>query len=55
MLQSADGKDFYTGVWQIDTMPEGMEEKDFDMLNVPEDSEIARFIKTEGLTRARLQ
>ena len=54
MLQSVDGKDFYTGVWQLDTIPEGMEEADFNKLNVPEDSEIARFIKTEGLTRARL-
>ena len=54
MLQSVDGKDFYTGVWQLDTIPEGMEENDFNKLNVPEDSEIARFIKTEGLTRARL-
>ena len=54
MLQSIDGKDFYTGVWQIDSIPEGMTENDFDKLNVPEDSEIARFIKDEGLTRARL-
>ena len=54
MLQSIDGKDFYTGVWQIDTIPEGMTENDFNKLNVPEDSEIARFIKDEGLTRARL-
>ena len=45
MLQSLDGKDFYTGVWQIDTIPEGMEENDFNKLNVPEDSEIARLIR----------
>ena len=54
MLQSVDGKDFYTGVWQIDTMPDGVVEEDFNKLNVPEDSEIARFINETGLTRARL-
>jgi len=54
MLQSRDGKDFYTGLLQIDKLPEGSSEDDFNKLNVHEDSEIARFIQAEGLTRTRL-
>lgn len=54
MLQSLDGKDFYTGLLQIDKMPEGVSETDFFKLNVPLDSEIAKFIRDTGITRARL-
>ena len=54
MLQSLDGEDFYTGLLQIDKLPAGTEENDFNKLNIPEDSEIARFIIAEGLTRTRL-
>jgi len=54
MLQSRDGKDFYTGLLQIDKLPDGSSEDDFNKLNVHEDSEIARFIQAEGLTRTRL-
>jgi hypothetical protein len=54
MLQSLDGKDFYTGITQVSKIPEGIVENDFDKLNVHEDSEIARFINDLGITRARL-
>jgi hypothetical protein len=54
MLQSLDGEDFYTGLLQIDKLPAGTEENDFNKLNVHEDSEIARLITAEGLTRTRL-
>ena len=54
MLQSRDGKDFYTGLLQIDKLPEGSSEDDFNKLNVCAYSEIARFIQAEGLTRTRL-
>ena len=54
MLQSIDGKDFYTGILQLSKLPDGKEEEDFNILNVPEDSEIGRFINQEGLTRTRL-
>jgi hypothetical protein len=54
MLQSIDGKDFYTGLLQLDKMPKDKVEEDFNILNVPEDSEIARFINDNGLTRTRL-
>jgi hypothetical protein len=54
MLQSLDGKDFYTGLLQIDKLPEGVSETDFFKLNVPKDSEIAKFIRETGITRARL-
>lgn len=54
MLQSRDGKDFYTGLLQIDKLPDGSSEDDFNKLNVCAYSEIARFIQAEGLTRTRL-
>lgn len=54
MLQSLDGKDFYTGILQIDKIPKGVDERDFNKLNIPEDSELAKFIINEGLTRTRL-
>jgi len=54
MLQSLDGKDFYTGILQIDKIPKGIDERDFNKLNIPEDSELAKFITNEGLTRTRL-
>ena len=54
MLQSLDGEDFYTGLLQIDKLPAGKSEDDFNKLNVPEDSEIGRFITNEKLTRTRL-
>jgi len=54
MLQSLDGEDFYTGLFQLDRMPEGNVEGDFNKLNIPNDWELARFIKEEGLTRTRL-
>ena len=54
MLQSRDGKDFFTGLEQVAKIPAGMSEEDFDQLNIPEDWETARFIKDTGITRARL-
>jgi hypothetical protein len=54
MLQSLNGKDFYTGILQIDKIPKGVDERDFNKLNIPEDSELAKFIINEGLTRTRL-
>tara|TARA_B110000261_G_scaffold75677_1_gene87601 strand:+ start:3546 stop:4583 length:1038 start_codon:yes stop_codon:yes gene_type:complete len=54
MLQSLNGEDFYTGLFQLDRMPEGNVEADFNKLNIPDDWEMSRFIKEEGLTRTRL-
>jgi hypothetical protein len=54
MLQSTDGKDFYTGLAEVSKIPKDKLESDFSVLNIPEDWETARFINDTGITRARL-
>ena len=54
MLQSTDGKDFFTGLQEVKNIPEDKLESDFTVLNIPEDWETARYINDTGMTRTRL-
>ena len=54
MLQSTDGKDYFTGLQEVKNIPEDKLESDFTILNIPEDWETARFITDTGMTRTRL-
>ena len=52
MLQSTDGTDFYCGIGRIEEV-EG-EENNFNVSNLPADSEITKFMNETGVYRTRI-